>query len=159
MSNRAVWTLVLVVATTGGASVVGALMLGTSSSQTISLLQISLTPSGFLSNVSPGGMYYFNITAASSYHVDMTGVFIVATVNDSCADLASRGSLLAEKSAAFGGYSALGGRDSSGSCTFVNVAMTATVPTGGAPVIYWFRESFTSVLPDLTWSFQAARQN
>jgi hypothetical protein len=159
MNRRGLWIVVLLVATMGVSSVVGAWFLGSVSTQPISLLQISLTPSGFLSNVSPGGTYYFNMTATSSYHVDMTAVFIVATLNDTCADLASRGFRLAEKSATFGGYSALGGSDSSGSCTFYNVGITATVPTGGTPVVYWFRESWTGVLPDLTWSFRAARQN
>lgn len=51
------------------------------------------------------------------------------------------------------------GFDASGSCTLMHVGITATVPAGGVPVVYWFRETFTNTLPNLTWSFQAARQN
>ncbi len=159
MNKRLAWIVALVVATLGTSSIAAALILGPSSTQTINLLQISLTPSGFPSLVSPGGTYYFNLTARSSYATDTTRVFIVATVNDTCADLSSRGFILAGKSATYGGYAPLTGADASGSCKFVNVGITATVPAGGVPVVYWFRETVTSILPNMSWSFQAARQN
>ncbi len=157
MNRRLAWVVALVVAATGLSSVAAAIVLGPPSGQTINLLQISLTPSGFPAKVNPGGTYYFNITARSSYHTDMTGVFLVVTVSDTCADLSSRGFALAEKSATYGGYGPLTGADASGSCTFTNVGITATVPAEGVPVVYWFRETVTSTLPDLSWSFQAAR--
>lgn len=159
MNRRLTAVIIGLLAMSSLSGVVAALILGPQSVQTISLLQIELTPSGFPTKVTPGGTYYFNITARSTYTTDTTGVFIVVTVSDACADLSSRGFVLAGKSAAYGGYAAMTGVAASGSCTFMNVGISATVPAGEVPVVYWFRETFTSTLPDLTWSFQAARQN
>lgn len=159
MSRRVAWLLVMLVAVTLVSGAAAAVILGPQSNATINLLGINLTPSNFPTTVSPGGTYYFNITATSTYHTDTGGVFLVVLVNDTCADLASHSFVLAEKAATYGGYAPLTGSDASGSCRFVNVGITATVPASGAPVIYWFRQTFTTTLPNLTWSFQAARQN
>ncbi len=158
-SKRLPWVVVGLLVMTGISGVVTAIILGPPSTSTISFLQIDLSPSGFPTKVTPGGTYYFNITARSTYATDTTGVFIVVTINKTCAQLASSGFVLAGKSALYGGYAPLTGADASGSCTFMNVGIQATVPTGRVPVVYWFRQTFTSALPDLTWAFQAARQN
>ncbi len=157
MDRRLAWIVALVVSATALSSVAAAVLLGLT--QTFTVAQVTLTPSGFASKVTPGGTYYFNITARSSYHTDTTGVFIVVTVSDTCADLSSRGFALAGKAATYGGYAPLAGVDASESCTFTNVGITATVPADGVPAVYWFRETVTSALPDLSWTFQAARQN
>ena len=159
MNRRLAWVLVMLVAVTLVSGAAAAVLLGPTSTATVNLLGISLTPSGFPAAVSPGGTYYFNVTATSTYHTDTSGVFIVVLLNDTCADLTSRSFVLATKSATYGGYAPMAGADVSGSCRFVNVGVTATVPTGGAPVVYWFRETFTTTLPNLTWTLQAARQN
>ena len=156
-SRRVVWVIVGILVLTGVSGVVTAILLGPSASSTIELLQINLSDSGFPGKVSPGGVYYFNITARSSYKTDTTGVFIGVTLNATCASLAGQFSL-AEKSALYGGYAPMTGVDGSGTCTFTNVGITATVPTGSVPVVYWFRETVTGTLPDLTWSFRALRQ-
>ncbi|HEX9340728.1 MAG TPA: hypothetical protein VF992_06100 [Thermoplasmata archaeon] len=160
MDRRTAWIVALVVTATALSSVAAAVLLGaTSPPRTFTVAQITLTPSGFASQVTPGGTYYFNITARSSYHTDTTRVFIVVTVSDTCADLSSRGFALAVKSATYGGYALMTGVEASGSCTFTNVGISATLPADGVPVVYWFRETVTSTLPDLSWTFQAARQN
>ncbi len=159
MNRRVAWLIAMLVAATLVSGVAAAVLLGPQSNATVNLLGINLTPSSFPTTVSPGGTYYFNITATSTYHTDTSGVFLAVLVNDTCADLASHNFVLAEKSATYGGYAPLTGSDVSGSCRFVNVGITATVPTGGTPVIYWFRQTFTTTLPNLTWSFQAQRQN
>lgn len=157
-SKRLPWVVVGLLVMTGISGVVTAIILGPPSTSTIHLLQIDLTASGFPDKVSPGNTYYFNITARSTYATDMTGVFITVSVNTTCASLAGKLSF-AEKSALYGGYAPMTPVEGGGSCTFTNVGITATVPTGQVPVVYWFRETVTAALPDLTWSFQAARQN
>lgn len=159
MNKRVAWLLVMLLALTLVSGASAAVLLGPQSNATITLRGITLTPASFPTTVSPGGTYYFNVSATSTYLTDTTGVFVTVLVNDTCADLSARGFVLAEKSATYGGYAPLTGTGVSGSCRFVNVGITATVPTGGAPVIYWFRQTFTTTLPNLTWSFQAQRQN
>lgn len=159
MNRRVAWVIVALVGATLLSGVAIAYVLGPQSTGTITFLQIDLTPSGFPASVSPGGTYYFNITARSTYATDQTGVFIVVTLPDSCADLSSRGFALSEKSATYGGYTPIAGADASGSCRFMHVGITATVPAGSAPVVYWFEERVTSTIPNMSWSFQAARQN
>ncbi len=156
-SRRLTWVIAGLLILTGISGVVTAVMLGPPSVSTIELLQINLSDSGFPAKVSPGGVYYFNITARSSYKTDTTGVFVMVTLNATCASLAGSFSL-AEKSALFGGYAPMTGVEGGGTCTFTNVGIKATVPTGGVPVVYWFRETVSATLPDLSWSFRAVRQ-
>lgn len=156
--KRLTWVIAALLVLTGITGVVTAVVLGPQSVSTIEVLQIELTDSGFPAKVSPGGVYYFNVTARSSYATDTSGVFITVTLDAPCVNLAGKFSL-AEKSATYGGYAPLTGADTAGgTCTFTNVGITATVPAGRIPVVYWFRETVTSALPDLTWSLQAARQ-
>lgn len=157
--KRPTWLLVSLLALVLCSTAAAAYLLGPSSTGVVNLLGITLTPSGFPPVVSPGGTYYFNVTATSTYKTDMTGVFLTVLVNRTCADLASHSFVLAGKAAAYGGYAPLTGVDVSGSCRFMNAGITATVPTGGTPVVYWFREAFSTMLPNMTWSFQAVRQN
>ena len=158
-TKRLAQVIVGILVLTAVSGVVAAVLLGPPSTTIVNLREIDLTASGFPTKVSPGGVYYFNVTARSTYSTDMTRVFITVTLNGTCASLAGKLSF-AEKSAIYGGYAPMTGVDTAGnSCTFTNVGITATVPTGQVPVVYWFRVTVTATLPDLTWSFRAARQN